>query len=55
MEILKLTWREVDLHYKTLTFLETKNGEDRCVPMHEVLFEEIVEFQKQTKIKHLKK
>ena len=54
MEILKLTWREVDLHHKTLTFLETKNGEDRCVPMHEVLFEEIIEFQKQTKIKHLK-
>ena len=33
MEILRLTWRDVDLQRGTLTFHQTKNGERRTVPL----------------------
>jgi len=32
-ELLKLTWDRVDLERGSLTFLDTKNGEDRIVPL----------------------
>jgi integrase len=32
-ELLKLTWDRVDLERGSLTFLDTKNGEDRVVPL----------------------
>ena len=34
-EALKLTWADVDFKYKFVKFLNTKNGEDRDVPMFE--------------------
>ena len=32
-ELLKLTWDQVDLERGSLTFLDTKNSEDRVVPL----------------------
>ena len=54
-EVLHLTWETVDLENKMLYFLDTKNGEDRGVPIHEFLYKELVEFKAQNKIRNLKK
>lgn len=53
-EILKLTWATVDFEHKMLYFMKTKNGEDRGTPMHEVLYNELLKFKKQSKVRHLK-
>lgn len=36
-ELLRLTWQDVDMRQRTITFRETKNGRDRTVPMTETL------------------
>lgn len=53
-EILNLTWACVDFEHGFLTFLNTKNGEDRGTPMHEFLCNELKEFRNNSKIRHLK-
>ncbi len=40
-EALYLDWRQVDLHARQVRFLETKNGEDRGVPLHPRVFTEL--------------
>ena len=54
-EVLHLTWETVDLENKMLYFLDTKNDEDRGVPIHEFLYKELVDFKIQNKIRNLKK
>lgn len=44
-EILNLTWENTDLENKAIYFLETKNGEDRTVPMPELLYNMLKEFK----------
>lgn len=53
-EILKLTWHNTDLENKAIYFLETKNGEDRTVPMPEILYEELKAFKEQSKVRRIK-
>jgi integrase len=54
-EVLNLTWETVDLENKMFYFLDTKNGEDRGVPMHEFLYKELQAFKVQSKVRNLKK
>ncbi len=53
-EILNLTWKNADLENKAIYFLETKNGEDRTIPIPDVLFNELKSFKEQGKIRRLK-
>ena len=53
-EVLNLTWKTVDFEHKMLYFLETKNGDDRGTPMHELLYNELLKFKNDSKIRHLK-
>ena len=50
-EILNLTWKNTDLENKAIYYLETKNGEDRTIPMPEILYEELKFFNK---VRHIK-
>jgi integrase len=43
-EALYLDWREVDLARRRVVFLDTKNGEDRGVPLHDRVFEVLANF-----------
>ena len=36
-ELLRLTWADVDMKRRTITFRQTKNGHDRTVPMTDAL------------------
>ena len=54
-EILNLTWDNTDLENKAVYYLETKNGEDRTVPMPEILYNELREFKEQNKVRKIKK
>jgi len=53
-EILGLTWQNTDLENKAIYFLDTKNGEDRTIPIPDLLFNEIKKFKEQRKVRHLK-
>ena len=53
-EILNLTWQVVDFEHKMFYFLNTKNGEDRGTPMHELLYQELQNFKQQTSVRNLK-
>lgn len=53
-EILNLTWAVVDFEHKMFYFLNTKNGEDRGTPMHELLYTELLNFMKQSAVRKLK-
>lgn len=53
-EILNLTWANTDLENKAIYFLETKNGEDRTIPIPEALFDELKNFKEQQKVRKLK-
>jgi len=33
-ELLKAEWRDLDLHAQTLTLIDTKNGDDRSIPLN---------------------
>lgn len=52
-EIIKLTWATVDLENKMFYFLDTKNGTDRGTPMHEYIFNELVKYKNQNKVRSL--
>ena len=54
-EILKLTWQNTDLENKALYFLDTKNGDDRTIPIPDILFFELKNFKEQQKIRRLKR
>lgn len=54
-EILKLTWENVDLENEMFYFLDTKNGTDRGVPIHNFLVDELIKYKKSIKIHSLKK
>ena len=53
-EILNQTWTTSDLENKAIYFLNTKNGDDRTVPMPEILYEELKHYKEQNKIRYLK-
>lgn len=53
-EILGLIWKNVDLENKAIYYLETKNGDDRTVPMPEMLYYELKAFKEQNKVRRLK-
>lgn len=53
-EILNLTWKNADLENKAIYFLETKNGDDRTIPMPEMLYNELKTLKEQNKIRRLK-
>ena len=36
-ELLRLTWNDVDVRQRTITFRDTKNGDSRTVPMTETI------------------
>ena len=53
-EILKLTWANVNLEYKMFYFMDTKNGTDRGIPIHEFLYQELVNYKNNKKVRCLK-
>lgn len=53
-EVLHLTWATVDFEHKMFYFLNTKNGDDRGEPMHELLYEELKKYKNQNKVRRLK-
>lgn len=53
-EILKLTWQNTDLENKALYFLDTKNGDDRTIPIPDILFFELKKFKEEQKVRQLK-
>ncbi len=52
-EILHLTWVTVDLENKMFYFLDTKNGTDRGTPMHDYIYNELMSFKAQNKVRSL--
>lgn len=53
-EILNLTWKNADLENKAIYFLNTKNGDDRTIPIPDILYSELKAFKEQNKIRGLK-
>ena len=53
-EILNLTWKNADLENKAIYFLNTKNGEDRTIPIPDILYSELKAFKEQNKVRQLK-
>lgn len=53
-EILTLTWENTDLENKAIYFLDTKNGENRTVPMPDILLKELQELKKLNKVVKIK-
>ena len=60
-EILNLTWNDIDFDYETpngnkgmIKYLETKNGDDRFIPIPPFLYEELSEFKNKQTIRALK-
>lgn len=49
-EVLNLQWKNADLENKAIYFLNTKNGEDRTIPIPDVLFEELKFFKENQKV-----
>lgn len=49
-EIIKLTWDTIDLKNRTFHFLDTKNGEDRGVPIPNIVYDELINFSKVRKL-----
>ena len=54
-EILNLTWKNTDLENKAIYFLNTKNGEDRTIPIPDILYSELKAFQTQAKAKKIRR
>lgn len=51
-EIHNLKWDHVDLHHRQFYFLNTKNGENRGVPITETVYNALKEFKKVRNIKN---
>ena len=45
-EILKLTWDNTNLESKAIYFLDTKNGENRTIPIPDILYKELLELRR---------
>lgn len=54
-EILGLTWKNTDLENKAIYFLNTKNGEDRTIPIPDVLYTELTALYEQAKSKKIRR
>ena len=54
-ETLNLTWKNTDLENKAIYFLNTKNGEDRTIPIPDILYSELKAFQTQAKAKKIRR
>ena len=54
-EILNLTWKNTDLENKAIYFLNTKNGEDRTIPIPNILYVELKALQERAKIKKIRR
>ncbi|MCR5260875.1 MAG: site-specific integrase [Candidatus Gastranaerophilales bacterium] len=54
-EVLDLTWKNTDLENKAIYLLNTKNGDDRTVPIPDVLYPELKAFKEQYMEKKIKK
>lgn len=54
MEILTLKWDNVDFENKALYFKKTKNGDDRTLPIPQILFDELRRFRSAEKVRRLK-
>lgn len=59
-EVLNLTWDDIDFEYITqngskgmIKYLKTKNGEDRFIPMHPLLYDELLNFKKSQTVRQL--
>ena len=50
-EIHRLRWQNIDFINKQFYFLNTKNGENRGIPITKTVFNELIEFQKVRNIK----
>lgn len=54
-EILNLTWKNTDLENKAIYFLNTKNGEDRTIPIPNVLYSELKKFKEKAKTNKIRR
>lgn len=54
-EIIKLTWKDVDLEHKMFYFKDRKNKEDIGIPIHELLYQELLEYKKAKPVRYLDK
>lgn len=52
-ELLNLAWENTDLENKAIYFLDTKNGEDRTIPIPDVLYPLLVDFKEQANNKKI--
>lgn len=52
-EIINLTWKNADLENKAIYFLNTKNGDDRTIPIPDILYSELKAFKEKNKIRKL--
>ena len=52
-EILNLTWKNADLENRAIYFLNTKNGDDRTIPIPDILFNELKAYKEQNKVRKL--
>ncbi len=52
-EVVKLTWQDTDFENRAIYFRDTKNGDDRTIPMPDILFEKLSEYKKKSKIRKL--
>lgn len=50
-EITKLKWQNIDFENKLFHFMDTKNGDDRGVPISSILIKELINFSKVRNIK----
>lgn len=53
-EVLNLTWKNTDLENKAIYFLNTKNGDDRTIPIPDFLYNELKTFHKQLLTKKIR-
>jgi len=54
-EIINLKWSDVDFEHKMIYFMNTKNGEPKGIPMHHILYTELVKFKQSQKVQSINK
>lgn len=53
-EILNLTYKDIDFENRAIYLLNTKNGDDRTVPIPDILYDELKSIRQETKIRKIK-
>ncbi len=60
-EVLNLTWNDIDFEYTQsndnkgmIKFLETKNGDDKFIPIHPYLYNELLNYKQKAIVRQLK-